>query len=190
MFDADCDSKRLCLFTSVRLLDESKGLVLNLFLRLSSLRLWKRVRALTNTCSAVCLMSLISFWKVVSGVMLARAEYCNDFGQVRLFKCLSSLRIESSVFAILVAMECWSTYFRLIPRFSGCFWSRVLDLSYLPVTAFLLYLTLLKLLGIAFVIEIPPKQYQLVESLLAARLKILMPLLAFVPLAKQAVGCG
>ena len=41
------------------------------------------MRALTNACLAVCLMSLISFWKVLSGVILALAENCNDFGHVR-----------------------------------------------------------------------------------------------------------
>ena len=124
MFDADCDSERLCVFTWVRFRDENVGLDSSLFLRLSSLRLWKRVRALTSACSAVCLISLISFWKVLSGAIFALAEYCNDFGHVRLFKCLSSLRIESSVLAIFASIEWWSTYFRLIPLFSGCFWSR------------------------------------------------------------------
>ena len=130
MFDADCDSERLCLFTWVRFRDENVGLDSSLFLRLSSLRLWKCVRALTSACSAVfCpgffarLISLISFWKVLSGAIFALAEYCNDFGHVRLFKCLSSLRIESSVLAIFASIDWWSTYFRLIPLFSGCLWS-------------------------------------------------------------------
>ena len=85
MFDADCDSERLCLFTWVRLRDENVGLDSSLFLRLSSLRLWKRVRALTSACSAVCLISLISFWTVLSGAIFALAEYCNDFGRERMF---------------------------------------------------------------------------------------------------------
>ena len=62
---------------------------------------------------------------------------------------------------------------------------KVLDLSYLPVSAFLLDLARLKLLRIAFVT--PPKQYQFVKSLLAARLNTLMP---FLDVADCSAGNG
>ena len=63
MFDADCDSERLCLFTWVRLREESVGVGSSLFLRLSSLRLWKCVRALTSACSAVfCSLNILDFF--------------------------------------------------------------------------------------------------------------------------------
>ena len=111
----------------------------SLLLWLTSLRWWKRIRALTNCSSAWLLMALISLRKVSSGVTFAFALYWSDFRQVFSFKCLSSLSMEVSVFCFLnskalMASSCFlffgcHLYWLFLGRFScaGCLplWSFV-----------------------------------------------------------------
>lgn len=66
---------------------------------------------------------LISFWKALSGAILAREEYCNDFGHVQFFKCLSSLTIEFSILTILPPLIDGPYIFILSLFFSGYFCS-------------------------------------------------------------------
>ena len=73
----------------------------SLFLWLTSLRWWKRTRALTYCSSAWLLIALISCRKVSSGVTFAFALYWSDLGQVFCCKCLSSFKMEVSVFCFL-----------------------------------------------------------------------------------------